>query len=256
MEAINKMELFKLLDLQEIDKRMMELDSFKGDLPEQIENLKTQISVLNEDLSKSKEELAAVKKLNRAMEMDIRSLTDKLNKYQEQIYSVKTNKEYDAITVEIENLERKIEDAELMGVELLEKEETYTTKVEQLEKQIQDLHQFLQEKELELQEKLNQTETEQKILLANRNEIISTIDHRLLATYERIRKGRDGIAIAEIENYTCQACYATIPAQTVMEVRKMDKMINCEVCGRILFTINNHIEKPLETKPVNIQRVE
>lgn len=256
MEAINKMDLFKLLELQEIDKRMMELESFKGDLPEQVENLKTKISVLSEDTSKSKEELAAVKKLNRAMEMDIRSLTDKLNKYQEQIYSVKTNKEYDAITVEIENFEMKVEDAELMGVELLEKEEKYTTEVEQLEKQILDLRQFLQEKELELQEKLNQTETEQKILLANRNEIISTIDYRLLATYERIRKGRNGIAIAEIENYTCQACYATIPAQTVMEVRKMDKLINCEVCGRILVTINNHIEKPLKTKPEKIQRVE
>ncbi len=240
------MGLFKLLKLQEIDKRLMALDSFKGNLPEQVQDLKGRISNLGEELSQNQRDLEDAKKLNRSMEMNFRSLNDKLNKYQEQIYSVKTNKEYDAITLEIENLEKQIGETELKGVELLEKEERLRADVERLEKQLAEFNQFLNEKEFELQQKISQTDVEQKALLDNRNNIVSTIDRRFFATYERIRKGRNGIALAEIENYTCNACNATIPAQTVVEVRKMDRMINCEVCGRILVIVNNHAAKPLE----------
>lgn len=251
MEAIKKMDIFKLMKLQEIDKRLKELELFKGDLPEQVEELKDRLSSLREELLKNKQDLEEVKKLNRSIEIDVRSLNDKLNKYQEQIYSVKTNKEYDAITLEIENLEKQIEETELKGVELLEKEEKLIADVERLEKQLFVIDQSLTEKEFELQEKLNQTNAEQKVLLSNRSDIISTIDRRLLANYERIRKGKDGIVLAEIENYICNACYATIPAQTVVEVRKMEKIITCEVCGRILVVINNHVEQPLETNSKN-----
>ena len=247
MEAILKMAIFKLLKLQEIDKRLMELDSFKGDLPEQVDNLKDRITNLRDELSNKKQNLEEVKKLNRSIEINIRALNDKLNKYQEQLYSVKTNKEYDAITLEIENLEKQVEETELKGVELLEKEEKLIADIERDEKQLSEVEHSLNKKEFELQEKLNQTKAEQKVLLSNRNEIIPTVDRRLLATYERIRKGRDGIALAEIENYTCNACFTTIPAQTVVEVRKMEKIITCEVCGRILVVTNNKVEKQLET---------
>jgi len=245
MEADKKMELSKLLKLQEIDRRMMELDSFKGDLPEQVDDLKVRLANLREQLTQNRQELEEAKKLSRSIEVDIRSLSDKLNRYQEQIYSVKTNKEYDAITLEIENLEKQIEATELTGVELLEKEEKLTADVKQSEKQLAEIEHSLNEKETELQEKLNQTNAEQRLLSDNRNDIVSSLDRRFFATYERIRKGKNGIALAEIENYTCNACYATIPAQTAVEVRKMDKIINCEVCGRILIVANNHAEKPL-----------
>lgn len=241
------MDLFKLVKLQEIDKRLMELELFKGDIPEQVLELKRKLSNVRDELTKIKQDLAETKKQNRMVEMDIKSLTGKLNKYQEQIYSVKTNKEYDAITSEIENLEKQLEETELKGVETLEKEERLTAEVTLLDEQLTEIEQDLGKKEFELQEKLNQTESEQKVLLSKRDDIIPTIDQRLLSTYDRIRRGRNGIALAEIENYNCCGCYATIPAQTVVEVRKMDRIISCEVCGRILVVLNNYIEKTLET---------
>lgn len=246
MEANSPMELLKLVKLQEIDRRLMELESYKGNLPEQVENLKNNLSGLNEDLSQSKQGLEAIKKLNRSIEMDLQFLRDKLKKYQNQIYSVKTNKEYDAITLEMENLEKKIAEVELKGVEYLEQEEKLTADVMRLDKQISQFMQLLGEKEFELHQKLSQTAAEQNILQSEREAIAVTVDRRFLSTYERIRKGRNGIALADIKNYTCSACYATIPAQTVVEVRQMNKVINCEVCGRILVIVNNYAEKTVE----------
>jgi len=236
------MNLLKLVNLQEIDKRLMELELLKGDLPDQIEELKSRFLKLKEQLLKNKQDLEETKKQSRSIEIDIQSLSAKLQKYQDQLYSVKTNKEYDAITSEIENLEQKIEETELKGVELLEQEEKLTADVSKLDEQMSQVEQLLNKSELELRERLKLSEAEQKVLISERNNVISSIDRRFFASYERIRRGKDGIALAEIKNYTCNACYATIPAQTVVEVRKMDRLIYCEVCGRILIVLNNHAD--------------
>lgn len=241
------MDLLKLVKLQEIDKRILELESLKGDLPEQVESLKDKLSIIQEDLCTSLSELDAAKKLHRHTEMESKLLTDKLNKYKEQLYSVRTNKEYDAITSEIENLEKKIDEIELQGVIALENEEKFGLEVAQHESQQSEINQLLAKKEFELQEKLNETAIEQQLLNNQRKEVIVDIDRRLLSNYNRISRGRNGIAIAEIKNYVCDACFATIPAQTVVEARKMERLIFCETCGRILIARNSVAIKPVET---------
>jgi len=247
------MDLLKLVDLQKIDKRLMELEQIKGDLPDQIEDIKSRLFIMKEEFSKTMQDMEDTKQSIRANERDRKSLADKLKKFQDQLYSVKTNKEYDAITHEIETVEQHIEQAELNGVELLEQEEELTKDVVSLTERVSELEQHLDKKEIDLQNKLNQTEAEQKVLMSARNNIVPSIDRRLLATYERIRKGKGGIALAEIKNYICNACFTTIPAQTVVEVRKMEKLISCEVCGRILIAFNNRVEKPIASELGHIQ---
>ncbi|HEX9971496.1 MAG TPA: C4-type zinc ribbon domain-containing protein [bacterium] len=241
------MDLLKLVKLQEIDKRIMELESLKGDIPEQVESLRDKLSIIQHNLAVSTNEFETAKKLNRSTEMEIKLLTDRLNKYKEQLYSVRTNKEYDAITSEIENLENKIDTAELQGVEALENEEKFGLEVVQHESQQSEVRQILIKKEFELQEKLNESATEQQILNSQRQELVLDIDRRLLSNYDRISRGRHGVALAEINHYVCNACYATIPAQTVVEVRKMERLIYCETCGRILIVLNNVTEQPIVT---------
>ncbi|MDZ7330582.1 MAG: C4-type zinc ribbon domain-containing protein [candidate division KSB1 bacterium] len=239
------MELYKLVKLQKIDTRLMELEAMKGNLPEQVEELRERLAKLQADLVRTRTELEETKKQSRNADLELRTLTDKLKKHQDQLYSVKTNKEYDAITVEIENFEKQIEVTELRGVELLEKVDRLAKEVTGLEQQVAEFSRALNEREQELQHRLAETNAEHEQLMARRDALVSNLDRRLFASYERIRKGRNGTALAEVVNYTCSACYATIPAQTVVEVRKMDRIINCEVCGRILVITNERLEKRL-----------
>ncbi len=239
------MELYKLVKLQEIDTRLMELDAMKGNLPELVNELREKLSKLQGDLARARAELEETKKQSRNADFELRILTDKLKKHQEQLYSVKTNKEYDAITLEIENFEKQIEATEIRGVELLEKSDRLAGEVSNLEQQVAEVSRLLSDKEQELEQRLAETNAEHVQLEAKRNELVADLDRRIFASYERIRKGRNGTALAEVVNYTCNACYATIPAQTVVEVRRMDRIINCEVCGRILVITNERMEKPL-----------
>lgn len=241
------MDLYKLIKLQKIDKKLMDLESFKGDLPEQVNELRDNLENLNTRLANAREDFENTQKMKRDYQADIDSLTEKLNKFKEQIYSVKTNKEYDAITTEIENIEHQLDELELKFIELLENEEKQNESILQLEKSVSDVSENLKIKEAELREKLSKTESEEKMLYSKRKDAVANLDYKLISTYDRIRKGKDGIALATIENYNCTSCYTTLPAQTAVEVRKMNRIISCEVCGRILVYENSRAE-PVKEK--------
>ncbi len=229
------MDLSKLISLQRIDKQLIALEVKKGDLPEIVEKLESRLVSSTEKLSTGKSELEDAKKTGRANEIEIDEFYEKLMKYQEQSYSVKTNKEYDAITLEIETIEKKIEDDEKKKADLAhlvkEKEEA----VQVLVKLVAELEKEFSQKQLELKEKLSQTESEELRLNKERELVTGQIDKKLLNNYNRIRNGTNGIALSEVTNYTCDECFATIPAQKAVEVRLKDRIILCEACGRILI---------------------
>ena len=62
----------------------------------------------------------------------------------------------------------------------------------------------------------------------------SDLSRRVLSSYERIRKGRNGVAVASVDRNACGGCFTQIPPQTVVEIRRNARIILCESCGRIL----------------------
>ena len=239
MEVKHIMDLALLVKLQNVDKKIMELESSIGDLPKQVEDLKTMLDALENEKSHDNEQLAQCNQTKVKLEGNIELLNDKLKKYQEQVYSVTTNKEYDAISAEIEVKENEIEKDETNVLELLEAEENLIKKIKQIEEQLEQIKSELEEKEEILSIKRKENEQELNYLLEVRESFISQIKKPIYSNYERIRKVRKGMAVAEVRNYTCDGCFATIPAQTVVEIRKMNNIIHCETCGRILVITNN-----------------
>lgn len=241
------MDLVKLIALQDIDKKLIDLDNVKGDLPETVQQLKNKLAVTTDKFLKNKSELEEAQKAKRANESEIEELYDKLIKYQEQSYSVKTNKQYDAITVQIEIIENKIEENEKRKSDLSHQVKSSEKNVPELEKQVADLEKELTVKQAELKIKMSQTEADELRLKKEREELSNQIDKKLLSNYNRIRNGTNGIALSEVMNHTCSECFGTIPAQTALEVRMMDKLILCELCGRILVPPGKHEELPILT---------
>ena len=238
------MDLAKLVQLQKIDSKLLDLDNHKGDLPETVQRLKNSFAANTKNLADAKNKLSEAEKAKKENKNEIDELYDKLIKYQEQSYEVKTNKEYDAITIEIETTEKKIEEDESNNKELLLQVASYKEKVAELEIQLRELDAELAKKLIELDEKLSLTEDEENMLKKERDEVTNQINKTLLANYNRIRNGKNGIALSEVSNYTCSECFGTIPAQTAVEVRKMDKIILCELCGRILISTQNGVNQP------------
>ena len=101
-------ELDLLLKLQVIDYDIGELERSKEYLPDMMENLKKEISDAKNNLEQTTTDLGNAKMLQRQLELDISELENNLQKFQKQMMSIKTNKEYDALVAEIDNIKQKL----------------------------------------------------------------------------------------------------------------------------------------------------
>ncbi len=224
-----------LIELQKVDSRLRELQALQGDLPKRLEALKQNVNEKSDLLHAKEAALEEAKTTKHLAELEIQSLREKDKKYHDQLFKVTTNREYDAIQAEIDATTTAIDEQETLFLEASEKEETLTAEIEELKKEVEQIKAEAVEVEKELQEKLNLTRREETELQRRREELVHDLDVPIYRTYERIRKGKpDGLAVVPVVNGACGGCRQAIPPQKILEIRRMNQVIICEGCGRIL----------------------
>ena len=72
-----------------------------------------------------------------------------------------------------------------------------------------------------------------------RDGVAAGIQGRLLSTYERIRKGKRGVAVVALTREACGGCFNQLPPQKAAEARRLDRIVHCENCGRIVVYVEN-----------------
>ncbi len=229
---------YALIELQEVDNRLDELMEERGDLPLIVEDLKTKLEEKKKALEEMQEDVKATKVLVKNLEISIQEAKDKLKKYEDQLYQVKTNKEYDAITVETETVKEQLAQFESDILENTDKIEKLDGDIELLQDEIEKLESEYEENNIELESKMRSTAEEENMLLQERKIIVEGFTPQIIAMYEKVRKARDGMGVAAIKNGVCGGCYSYIPPQKIVEIKRMKKIYTCEFCGRIL--VYNH----------------
>ncbi|MGB2981597.1 MAG: C4-type zinc ribbon domain-containing protein [Candidatus Zixiibacteriota bacterium] len=228
-------ELEMLLKLQSVDYDLGELDRSKDYLPEMINNLEHEVADTRTALEASEKELTEQNLLNMRLDLELTTLNQELAKFQKQMMIIKTNKEYDAITNEIANrkvriseIEEEILKALTLIDDLKEKITEYKGKLGETEKRNED-------ELVHLREELGSIDDKIKIKEGDRKNITVRIEKKLLATYERVKKGRGNLVVVTIKKRACGACYKGIPPQIIQEIRKGEIIYTCDNCGRILL---------------------
>ncbi len=225
-----------LYALQLIDLSYDELQELKGDLPQVVEELEQAL----ETKSSQKKELEKVIKESLARrdaaDAEIIKLREAIEKYKNQQFQVKTNKQYDALAREIDYSQEQITRLQ-KEIDALEGSVTVAkSDIEKLEPEIESLEKQLIEKRKELAAVNKEHEDEEKKLKSQREKIVAKISKTDYKQYERIRKARDGKAVVPVSRNSCGGCYNRVPPQKVLELRKNNAMLTCERCGRILVS--------------------
>ena len=101
-----------LYQLQKVDSGLDELEEMKGDLPEAVNGLRTELDAVTQSLAHQEQIMANSIKSRERADLDIHDFNDKLERYKKQQYEVRSNKEYDAITKEIDFASQSILDLE------------------------------------------------------------------------------------------------------------------------------------------------
>lgn len=223
-----------LIALQDIDHRLNELKMQKGDLPQLIEQVSDDIEGKNTELEEMKGRTETLRNDRKLYEKEIGASKTQLKKYEDQLYSVKTNKEYDAISLEIDTKKTEIEGFENKILKTLEEDEELQKNSQVLSEEVQKLKSQLKEHEKELEEISEITKKEENKLLNERKKIIRKIEPRLVRRYERIKNAKEGIAVAPVKKGSCGGCFSAIPPQKIVEIRESNRLLTCENCGRIL----------------------
>jgi uncharacterized protein len=226
--------LYGLIELQEVDRRLDELKEERGDLPLIVEELNKKLAEKRSQLEHDQSSLKTYKLRQRELELKINESKVRMEKYEEQLYQVKTNREYDAITLETETVKKQLDEEQAELQTLKENIQGLEAKISETEVEVEKLEGELEENNIELQVKLNETSEEENLLKQEREIIISKTSPHIVKQYEMVRRARSGQGIAKVEGNTCGGCYSFIPPQKIVEVKKMKEIFTCEFCGRIL----------------------
>jgi uncharacterized protein len=227
-------ELQLLVRLQQIDNQLMDLEAEKGDLPEQIGNLSREIARNTGSIKEAEKSLIELASLKLHEEANIESAKERLKKSQNSLYAVKTTREYDAISSEIEQAKHIILESEKQLVEFLTREESLRSLLETNHSKLNVIEEDFTDKQSEMHERMEVSQDEELRLQHEREKIVVRLKKPVYAHYERIRKIRDGVGVSHLAEGACSYCYSMVPPQRQVEVRRMDDLILCEVCGCIL----------------------
>ncbi|MEO1712624.1 MAG: C4-type zinc ribbon domain-containing protein, partial [Bacteroidota bacterium] len=163
-----------------------------------------------------------------------------IQRYEKQMDNVKNNREYDALSKELElqRLEIQLSEKRIRenDIALNNKEETLKASKERLDAKVKDL----EAKRVELAKIIEKTEKEEEKLKKKSERARKKIEDRLLKAYDRIRTNyRNGLSVVTVERNSCGGCFNKIPPQIQLEISMRKKIIACEHCGRIL--VDDHI---------------
>ncbi|MCB9260860.1 MAG: hypothetical protein H6607_00575 [Flavobacteriales bacterium] len=250
-------KLRSLWNLQSIDKQMDNLRAVRGELPMEVADLEDDIAGLKTRLVNFEHEIEQFESAISGNKERISQAKQLEKKYNEQLNSVKNNREYDALTKEIEIQGLEVLAAEKKIGELQNSIVSKKELIEEVKHELDGRNIDLDNKKKELEEITGETEKEESKVGQSREKTVGTMDEKLFKAYDRIRKNVfNGLAVAPVLRGSCGGCFAKIPPQLQSDIRQRKKIVICEHCGRINVDsdLAGIVEEAAEEKPKSRRR--
>ncbi len=229
-------KLKTLFRLQEVLSGIDEKRALRGELPLEVEDLEDEVAGLATRIEKITRD---IDELNQAVVQkgeEIKLAKESVERYKDQLNSVRNNREYDVLTKEIEYQELEIQLCEKKIKEAQVKINERVQDRNRAQHNKDDRMKDLESKRSELDEIMEETRAEEEQLREKAEDLEMRIEPRLLQSFKRIRKNvRNGLGIVYVQRDACGGCFNKIPPQRQLDIKMHKKVIVCEYCGRILI---------------------
>lgn len=245
--------LVHLYELQKVDSQLDELLESRGELPERVREMRETMEAQQQELENVRERTKEIETRSTQMTGESTELREKIEKYKGQQFDVKTTREYDAITYQLDDAQKRmntnLQEVSRMGIEA----EQLRGEEERVHQELENMTNDLKEAEVLLEEVLRETKEEEEKLRHRREELVPQVTPHFLNIYNRVRPAKGGIAVVPVRNGVCGGCFNAIPRQLVLDLNKGDRHTVCEYCGRIVVGEPIAIEVDGEPVPVNYE---
>lgn len=228
-------KLRALYDLQLIDSKIDQIRDLRGELPLEVKDLETELQELRDRMDRFNIDIEELEKEISKKKNEIKEAQELIKKYEEQQNNVRNNREFEALSKEIEfqNLEIQLCEKRIkeFQVRIAGKKEV----LEAASQKFNERNEDLQHKQGELDKILGDTQKEEDTLLAKSKEYEAFIEPRLLTAYKRIRANmKNGLAVVPVIRGASGGSFFLIPPQKQLVISTRKKIIFSEHCGRIL----------------------
>ena len=228
-------DLELLLTLQGIDYDIGELERSKDYIPDMMSNLRGELERKENALAADNEELTQLALSQKNAELEVSSKQEDLKRYQSQMMSIKTNKEYDALVTEIDSIKRTIKEREDQILSWEERIEEIKSTLDEQEGGLGEIKATNTKQIASLQKRMDSVGDKVAGHIAERDRIVTKVSRPSMSIYERVRRGKGNSTLVSIKKRACGGCFKAVPPQRLQEIRRGDRVICCDNCGRMLI---------------------
>jgi len=221
-----------------VDDELVALQTEYEGLPGHRTRIEQERSACDQQLAAAKQTLEDAEGGLRQAEASLQDQEALLQKLESQQFQVKSNDVYTALLREMDHARELISGHETEILEHMDAIERARGQLAEVEKQVVETRSRLEAERSAFDARDAECTSEIERLQTLRSEVGPGVGRELLAHYERIAKRRRP-AVILVKEERCEGCRVGIPPQSFIEIIRMEAIVTCGNCARILV----HAEK-------------
>ncbi len=235
MTDITRSDMETLLELQKTETEIVRIQSLLSRVEGEKERLEASLKKFEAAYEDSRIEFEKTSEFCREMENEIQVVAQRIQKSNETLRFVKTNKEYQVLQREVDDNRKRKELLENELIEHMSEREEQEAAVQEAQAQLVQLREKTRADKKAMDEKTADDKEALDDYLAQREKISRDLDPDLMYQFNRISKMNNGLAVVPVKKEVCMGCYVNIPPQLYIEVQRFKSLILCPQCSRILY---------------------
>ena len=231
-------DLQRLIELQRLETAIADAKAKIAAHPQRIADADAQLALAAQVLEAAKNRLKDNQEARRTLEKDVALYQGRLAKFKDQQSAVKTNREYQALGHDIETAQHDLGGDEEKVLERMGEADTIALAVKHAESLFAARRKEIEAAKQQLGDELATLESALKTASDGRAALLTSLDPRLIATFEQVARVRKGIAVTmATRDGLCSVCHVRLRPQVFQQVRHNDAIIQCDSCQRILYYV-------------------
>lgn len=230
-----RQQLLDLNEIQKIDLGIREIEKRFESTPERLRELEATLGTSRSELQRLSEQRDLIVKEVKTLEAQVQAESIKLRKWEARLNDIRNQREYLALSREVEGSRRANREADEKITEL-------NTQRAQLDSQIDGVHNRVAETEIDadaererVQRDLADASSSIAREKARRDALLSKVPGSLLRKYDNIRAKRFGLGLVPVIDGSCQGCNMKLPPQLYNILQRVETVEQCPSCQRLIF---------------------
>ena len=228
-------DLERVIALQQLDSAAHDAQRRLAEEPERQKAIDARLEAARQKVASSKARLTESQNARRVLEKDVAVHQGRLSKFRDQLMSVKTNVEYQAMQKEIEFAQAEVKAIEDKVLERMLEGDELAAAVKRAESELAAEQKATDADRRTLASDVEALKTSLEKIRSERAELVRGIDPQVLATFDLVARRRNGIAVSQARDGVCTICHVRLRPQVFNNIRRNDSIIQCDSCQRILY---------------------